>query len=407
MSEYLKRDFKANKKHFIKMMIFITLFVVLGLMLFSYVKVVDKSLDKADAVNLTANSVTLNLNKADYNNSDVVSKLDKVKNVGEVHMWSSNILSGSLSLNVGSDKKSLLCVDVNYMDSIPKAYDKELQGKDLGNTFKFGKMSTSADEIVVSCDLAEMISTNAEQAVGKVVSLTQSQVTIDNPTGGTKNIFENKTIVGVLNDKISELEIYGGEFLPTIIMTNACVPAETGSQNFLFCSVYLDSYFNRDSAISEINQIFSSEEMSVLSTSSDTMVAIESQKKIMLAVLTTACALIIIALFLSYIIELLGNAKKQEGRFNVMFSCGITQKKLWLIVFVEELIVSVVSLILAFGLSAALLTVIYKIVESTSGVALATNFGILLPMLGIATGGIVVLSILTSLIPLLVFRKKW
>lgn len=225
-------------------------------------------------------------------------------------------------------------------------------------------------------------------------------------TGGTKNIFENKTIVGVLNDKISELEIYGGEFLPTIIMTNACVPAETGSQNFLFCSVYLDSYFNRDSAISEINQIFSSEEMSVLSTSSDTMVAIESQKKIMLAVLTTACALIIIALFLSYIIELLGSAKKQEGHFNVMFSCGITQKKLWLIVFVEELIVSVVSLILAFGLSAALLTVIYKIVESTSGVALATNFGILLPMLGIATGGIVVLSILTSLIPLLVFRKK-
>ncbi len=401
-------DIKNNKRYFIRNLIFATLIFIFIATIICYSFAVKDALNTADSVNLSSNRIVAMLNKENFNNEALKEKAKDIKSAYDVRFFADKMNLGveTIFLENENELGKVSALDINYIDGLYDAYVKEFDAKYGKSLFISGRDASAKDEMVISYDLLTQLGfNNANEAIGKIVTLKSKKQFAITSQPEEVTIVENMTIVGVLDKEFFTLDVYQNASMPTIIMSTQNVDLND-NHTLLFMHVYLDSYFNIDEAIAELESIIPSDVFIAQTVASPVMASLEGQRKLVLAILAVFVVLFSIMIFANMIYECLESYKKNEYHYSVLLTSGLTKFKLFAICFVEQFIVNLVATSIAVIASLLIILIINAVIKSMFTITLTFNAVAFGCVVGVIIGVAILISLVFSVLPLIVLRKN-
>ncbi len=402
----IKNDLRSNKKAMIKSVLYlIALFVCLSIVL-SYVQIVSDGMKQADNVNASSNRIVAVVTKEAFANETVINEAKKIAGVEEI-LKSAQILFTANMYGLQLNDNPLVELNGGFAltcsDEFPSAYSRELKSKKYGELLVVGRTARATDEAVCSFEFLALFGLdNPRDAIGKRMRIYEKNV-----SSGTEHVLIfDKQIVGVTNDRIRELDVYSGQFLPTIFVQTACAETFNPLQLHLFFNVYSDSYFHREQLARDVAAILPKNCFIAKGSDSRVMAALERQRKTTLKILWIICALSAVGLTFGFFDETLKTAEENSDRHRVLFDTGMSKNNVSALIFAEDMIRSVFALIFSFAIAPAILAIITKAVSFAVGFSLRTNFFFVWIVQAINAGVAIVLAIISGIIYRIRFMKK-
>ena len=260
-----------------------------------------------------------------------------------------------------------------WFDEFPRAYDLELEKKGLPSALVAGRYAEEENEAVCAIEiLREYGIEEPQSALGRKITLTKTH-------GGETRVCE-KTIVGVVNERIREISLEGGtSSLPTLYLSTKDVESITlffGSRPN-YC-VYFDSHESKVAGLSRLREILPEGCFVVSEDESFGVGGLAQQRRIVIPILSAVCALLCAGLWFAFLLNV-----TRENQSTAQLS----EKKSPV---VSELIITIIKSLLATALGLALGALVIfgaaHIVSAAAGWQFCGNYKLLLGALGIDLG---------------------
>jgi hypothetical protein len=199
------------------------------------------------------------------------------------------------------------------MDKIPKAHIDEFMVKNDADLIKFGRYVNNENEFVCTENFLKILGVNdLENSLGKQFKI------LNNENQTEKTLMSNKTLVGIINDDIKDLDINNGEIIPEIYVNSDNLNNNIMTNTFIFLDVYLDSYYERIEVSEKIKGILPTKYNVIALTDSEVMHSLEGQKKIIKSIMIITSVILIIAVILiEYLITLKSYDKERPQYLNL------------------------------------------------------------------------------------------
>lgn len=427
LGRIIKADISARRKTLWKSVLYVTLLLVFMSLVFCYAATIKQGMKKADEVNESGKFFWVDVNRNEIVEKKLLPRVQEIPGVTSVY------LVGQRHADLATDRTFTMegvgTVDGCYYamifrDAFPVEFEREMAAKDLGPMFAAGRYIESNEEIACTQEILDCFGiTDPNQAIGKVLEVSYEEM-------GISHVF-SKRIVGVFNPNVFQLDYYDEQGLPMICFSfdelwNYISRPSEDEKNlseeellsklirdnrnlpnlWLFYEGYYDTFLHKEEVFDKLHEFKEEEAIVPQKDNSKKIAALEFQNGILVTILSVLCALLCAGLLCAYLLDMIKTITAEEEHYKVWVAMGLSRKKLFLLVFLEELIKASIGIIVAMSIGALFIFGFSKTLSGTIGVTVSPPYLSLLVLSGVNVGIGLLISYAGAAIIGYILKKK-
>lgn len=398
---YLKvslMNVKRNKKTSIQTIILISVLTILISTFFIYSLSINSAFALLSSSKQSANNIKIVADKQLYENEDIINQIES-QNINEL-IFNANALIIPFSSeilfeidNINYKLKSALML--KFIDKIPENEKKEFDILyENIPLIKYGRMPANDQEIICSeLVLSNLGISDIDNVINKSITISYSNDNIS---------IKNFIIVGVIDNNYYNLEIFGGDIIPEIILPFSNIYNIDNNNVFYYIDIYFNSFFDQKDTLIFLEKILN-DQYSLVKNDTSIFKSLEAQSNLIKNIYSILGLIVIIAIFINMIYILYNNINKGD-HYGVLKASGFRSKDTWFLLILELLYLYILSLIISIVMIIALIFLINSYINKYIVISLFSLISLNTFLITIMVGLLII--IIASLITTLIYYKK-